>query len=559
MKVQGKLIASYLIIVVILIGLGAYSTIGLNLMNDNGSAMYKERVIPLNELASIIQLAEGTRVEMVTSVLNQDPTLTENAESNLEEIETHITSYGADIDPSEEKPFEAFTTEWANFSAIVRNNISLINSGNYEQAQEGLAAGGVPFRLASESLAELREVNEAIAQNLNEENNSSFELNRLIILIASIASVVIAVIIGVYMGRSIGSPLRKITNQMNTISKGDLTTDEINLKRKDEIGELGLGMNEMQRSLKEVIQNVSTASESLSSQSEELTQSADEVKAGSQQIATAMQEVASGSESQANNASDLSTFMESFAAKMQEANLNGDNIYQSSSSVLVKTDEGTKLMEQSVDQMRTIDQIVKEAVNKVKGLDTQSQEISKLVGVINNIAEQTNLLALNAAIEAARAGEHGKGFAVVADEVRKLAEQVGTSVIDITDIVGSIQTESTGVVNSLQGGYEEVAKGTNQLKLTGETFSVINTSVKDMVENIQTITSSLSTMSSNSQEMMATTEEIAAVAEESAAGVEQTAASAQQASSSMEEVSDSSDELAKLAEELNSLVRQFKL
>lgn len=559
MKVTGKLITSYMIIVAILIGLGTYATIGMQIMNNNGNTMYEESVLPLSDLASILQLAENTRVEMVTSVLNEDPTFAENAKENMEVISAYIESYGdRTMNEEESTIFEAFQAEWNTFTVSAMDNIDLISNGNYEQAKEGLAEGGVPFREASQDLEELRSFNENDAERINAENEISFELNRLIIIIASAASIVIAVVIGVFMGRSMGGPLRTVSDRMMEISQGDLTGEEINIKRKDEIGKLATGINQMQSSLKAVIQNVSTASENLSSQSEELTQSASEVKTGSQQIAVTMQELASGSESQASSVTDLSSIMETFSDKMQEANTNGMNIHQSSTTVLEMTTRGSELMENSVRQMAIIDQIVQESVTKVRGLDTQSQEISKLVSVIKDIADQTNLLALNAAIEAARAGEHGKGFAVVADEVRKLAEQVGISVTDITEIVVNIQNESTGVAESLQAGYEEVEKGTNEIKTTGETFAGIDNAVKEMVSSIQTITDNLTTMAAGSQEMNGSVEEIASVSEEAAAGVEQTSAATQQTSSSMEEVAESSSELAKLAEELNGLVRQFK-
>lgn len=560
MNVQRKLFLSYLVIVAILLGLGAYSVYSLQAMNDNSSRMYENRVTPLNDLASIVQLAENTRVQMVTSVLNENPAFTEAAESNLEEINTYITAYEAHINNAEEQEiFETFQTEWEDFSAIVRNNIILIELENFEGAQMGLQQGGGPFQASSEALGELREINQTIAERLNNENTSSYEGTRLIVIILSVVAVAAAVGIALLMGRSIGKPLGRVSSQLRTIAQGDLTVALMRLKRKDEIGTLVKSMNEMQENLKGLIQNVSAASGNLSSQSEELTQSAGEVKAGSEQIAVAMQEVASGSETQANNAGDLASGMETFAVEMQGANTKGEEIHRSSEKVVALTQEGTALMEQTVAQMKNIDGIVKDAVQKVSGLDKQSQKISKLVGVINEIAEQTNLLALNAAIEAARAGEHGKGFAVVADEVRKLAEQVSTSVVDITGIVGDMQEESAGVVQSLEGGYQEVEKGTKQAETTGATFHSINQAVKEMSSGIQVITSSLAAMASNSQEMNATVEEIAAVSEESAAGVEQTSASAQQASSSMQEVTASSEELAKMAEELNELVLKFKV
>jgi len=195
----------------------------------------------------------------------------------------------------------------------------------------------------------------------------------------------------------------------------------------------------------------------------------------------------------------------------------------------------------------------------VKTLEKQSEEITKLVGVIKDIADQTNLLALNAAIEAARAGEHGKGFSVVANEVRRLAEQVSLSVEDITFIVRNIQSESTFMTDSLQSGYKEVEKGTNQIKSTGETFEKINQALLEMTKGVQFISGNLSMIEDNSDEINHSIEEIATVSEGAAAGIEQTAASVQQTSSSMEQVATSSDRLAKSAETLFKQVGRFKI
>ncbi len=272
-----------------------------------------------------------------------------------------------------------------------------------------------------------------------------------------------------------------------------------------------------------------------------------------------MQELASGTETQANHAGDVASKMSDFSGKVKEANDNGQIIHGASQNVLDMTKEGQEMMQGSISQMGRVNTIVKDAVGKVEGLDVQSKEISKLVSVIKDIAEQTNLLALNAAIESARAGEHGRGFAVVADEVRKLAEQVASSVTDITGIVKNIQSESSAVSESLKGGYQEVEEGTAQIEETGETFKKINGAVQDMVTSIQTVTSNLADISTSSQEIHTSVEEIASISEESAAGVEETSASAEQASSSMEEVSDNAEQLAKLSEELNGLVKKFKL
>nr|WP_239587880.1 cache domain-containing protein [Gracilibacillus alcaliphilus] len=379
-----------------------------------------------------------------------------------------------------------------------------------------------------------------------------------IFIIAGVTLIIGISVIWIFAS-NISNPINKVSKQMNLLANGDLTADDITVNSKDEMGNLANSMNYMQGKLRNLISNVSSASERMTAQSEELTQSANEVKAGSEQVATTMEELASGAEKQADSATDLSAAMQNFSKEVATANGTGTRIHESSGNVLDLTEEGNQAMQVSKQQMEKIDQIVQTAVDKVRGLDAQSQQISKLVIVIKDIAEQTNLLALNAAIEAARAGEHGKGFAVVADEVRKLAEQVSESVEDITKIVTNVQNESAVVADSLLGGYQEVEEGTNQIEATGEKFKKINQAVLEMVNNMKTVTDNLATIAENSQQMSGSIEEIAAISQESAAGVEETSASSQQTSASMEEVTQSSNDLAKLAEELNNLVNEFKI
>jgi methyl-accepting chemotaxis protein len=389
-------------------------------------------------------------------------------------------------------------------------------------------------------------------------NAPAQQLLNIVLFVAGITLIVGILVVWVF-ANNISKPIKKVTGHMEHLANGDLTQSDIQIKSKDETGQLGDALNLLQGNLKKIILNVSNTSETLNSQSEELTQSANEVKSGSEQVASTMQELAAGSETQANTTTDLASVISSFATKVREANENGERIGDNSEIVLSMTKDGSTLMKKSVQQMNKIDQIVYDSVQKVQGLDKHSQKISNLVTVIQGVADQTNLLSLNAAIEAARAGEYGKGFAVVADEVRKLAEQVSDSVTDITDIVTNIQNETNLVTESLEGGYKEVQLGTEQIETTGETFGNISEAVTEMVNSITVISENLSEMASQAQEMNGSIEEIAAISEESAAGIEETSASTEQTSSIMEGVAASSEQLAKLAEELNGLVRVFKL
>lgn len=358
--------------------------------------------------------------------------------------------------------------------------------------------------------------------------------------------------------KSIIQPINKLKEKANNIGKGNLS-EQIKVTSDDEIGQLSIAMSAMQNMLKEMIQKISHASERIASHSEELTQSSNEVSNGTEQISSTMEELASGAETQANNASELSSSMEAFVIRLDEANKYGNDINESSKDVLSVAKEGSQLMSDSVEQMQKINRVVQESVHRVEGLSIQSKEISKLVLVIKEIADQTNLLALNAAIEAARAGEQGKGFAVVADEVKKLAEQVAKSIVDISNIVNNIQTETVSVSDSLQSGYKEVERGTSKIQTTEESFNKIQGLISEEAKGIASISQILDDVSVKGQEMSGSIQEIAAVSEESAAGIEETAAASQQTSSSMQEVTASAEELANLAEELTQMVQKFKL
>ena len=264
-------------------------------------------------------------------------------------------------------------------------------------------------------------------------------------------------------------------------------------------------------------------------------------------------------ESQANRTTHLVEVLDIFKDSVTQSTANGQQLSALANNVEALTTNGQQLMSTTLSQMNTIDDIVHDAVKKVESLNEQSKEITNLVSVISDIANQTNLLALNAAIEAARAGEHGKGFAVVADEVRKLAEQVKYSVSDITSIVEVIQDETNIVTTSLHAGYEEVKKGTAEMTTTNATFDNIFDAVVAMRTNIRDISSNLTTIDERTETINAIVGDIAAVTEQSTAGVQQTSASVQETSSTMEEVAASTAQLAQMVEELNGQVSQFKL
>lgn len=272
-----------------------------------------------------------------------------------------------------------------------------------------------------------------------------------------------------------------------------------------------------------------------------------------------MQELAIGSENQSQSTSLLAANMTAFKAEVETVMRAGNAANKNSETIVSLSGKGKKNMTTSKEQMENINQIVEEAVLKMQTLDQGTQEIGKLVAIINDVANQTNLLALNAAIEAARAGEHGRGFAVVADEVRKLSERVAESVKDITAFVTNIQSDSQVVVESLQMGYTEVQAGLSGITETSQTFDTITHSLETVVTHITQINNELTQLAETGNDMSHAISEIASVSEESAAGVEQTSAASQEINSTMEEVATNAQHIKQQAELLNQVVNQFHI
>ncbi|OKL35633.1 methyl-accepting chemotaxis protein [Domibacillus mangrovi] len=381
------------------------------------------------------------------------------------------------------------------------------------------------------------------------------------ILLISVIVLIFTLLLNILISKRITTPIIKSAESLKIIASGDFSQeiDTKYLSRKDEIGTISNSIRDMRNSLKQLVEEIIIVSNNVTSESEELTQYADAVTTGSQQIATTMDELANGAEIQAHSSSSLNEKMIQFSQEIMHIVDKGEDIKDQSHTMLKMTNNGSEYMEESIRKMDHINDKVKHSLSMVKGLDNKTNEITKLVKVIEEVAEQTNLLALNASIEAARAGEQGKGFAVVANEVRKLAEQVGHSISDITNIVKDIQLESKQVVKSLDDGYELVNEGTSQIQTTGETFKNLKETIHLVGTQIEEMASSLYTVLDNTKSINDSIENIASVSEEAAAGIEQVSATAQESSSSMDEVSGSAKSLEESAANLNDLIQQFKI
>jgi methyl-accepting chemotaxis protein len=382
------------------------------------------------------------------------------------------------------------------------------------------------------------------------------------ILISSLIIIVIFIAVGIAISLlitlSITRPLQRLVTVTERVSDGDLTQN-FKITTNDEIGQVGIAFNRMIDSLRDLIRQVGDKSDQLASSSEELMASSEQNNKATEQVADSIQEVASGTESQTTKLRESNEIVRNMAHDIQQIKLNTQNVAHTSSEASNVVLNGEQAIQLSITQMNNINVNVQSLGQVIHSLGERSQEISQIANVISDIAAQTNLLALNAAIEAARAGEHGKGFAVVADEVRKLAEQSSKSTESIRQLITTIQAETENAVLSMDKGTKEVEKGIEVVHDAGTSFQQIQYFVDTVSSQIQEISASIQQMAQGTEKVVETVSEIEEIAIETTSQSQDVSAATEEQLASMEEIAASAASLANMAEELQDSIKKFRI
>ncbi|HEY4430250.1 MAG TPA: methyl-accepting chemotaxis protein [Paenibacillus sp.] len=561
-SIRGKIVLGFTALILVFLVAIAGNTLfqgKVTLLTDQVNRNW-DKLSLVQDLTDKIRTADelGARYVMSNTEDERNSYLSQYEEM-LPLIENAITELeSAKLSEAELTGVTELKSKWNDYLLVLKEAFVLAKEGNFPEAQKKFTNLSLDAMIESQIVFQnmlLEEIQNGQSQADSHRNNA---------LITSLGvtglSVILAVILALLISGRIIKPLRDVNTQLKEIADGDADlTRKLNVRSKDEIGELAFNFNKMTDNLNTMIEQVKLSANSLAESSSKLTSDSGVTAGATERISDIMGEVASGTAKQMNDLqtntitiSEISLGIGQIAASVQDIS---EASYRSATFAIA----GDESIQAAGQQMESINRSIQSLSQQVQGFVNRSQEIGNIVGVIKGIASQTNMLALNATIEAARAGEQGRGFAVVADQVRKLAEQSAESANQIAEMASGIQSEADDAMKVMMSSMSEVKGGTEIIEEAGRSFNEIRVSIDSLAEQVQEVSGAVEEITAASDEIVESIRSVTQISETTAASTQHVSAASQEQMASVEQIASSANELSTMARGLQGLVARFNV
>jgi len=533
LTISTKLIVSFVFVSLIAGSIGYIGIKNLNDMAGKSEEMYSNVTVPMEELGTITEFFQRSRInardmlvatsrEEMMKCIDNIYTLRAETSKQVALLEKTLITQAAKDD------LKAFVDARGSYVANLDRVIALAKAGKQKDGWDIMRGDGAKSAVTEQaSIDALKERKLKDAQIRNEENSADAKSATMLMLGSLLVGVLSAIALGIFIARITSRPVKEV---VRSIDNADLNM-RFNSERKDEVGDLQRSFDRFVLSIKETLLQVAEATSAVASASSEISSSTEQMAAGSQE--------------QTSQAGEVASAVEEMTKTIVENSKNAGETSETAKTAKAAAEGGGKVVDETVAGMRRIAEVVRKSAETVQALGKSSDQIGEIIGVIDDIADQTNLLALNAAIEAARAGEQGRGFAVVADEVRKLAERTTKATKEIASMIKTIQADTAGAVTSMGEGTKEVDEGIRLADRAGS-------SLKEIVEISQRVTDMVAQIAAASEQQSSASEQISKNVEAISTVTGETAQGTQQ-------IAKAAEDLNRLTENLQQYIDKFKL
>ena len=562
LTIRQKLNLIFGILILVFVAVSVYSTHALNKINEGAM-----RIATTHLMSVLVATDNGKAMEQYRQLeysIVTAPNLISRSYAEkkaiklADQIDISFDMLEKSMDGRSDNNLHKLRQEWAAYRQQLTNIIMLSNNNQSTQAALILDDSLNKFEFLDDLLVKVIDARKDFINAETKVAAAEYERTKIILIVSVVVVILISVSMAFYLSRSINTSIKYLIEIADHVAQGNLKVD-VTPKTNDEFGMLTNAFAETVKELKGLIEGITSTANNLVSFSEQLTSNVDQSAIATQQVASSISNVASNMNKQGEqvNASvlEINKMTDDISAfeKLSEQSSKAAN------DVAVIAQAGREAVSGAVSQMETIAASVTESAEVIRQLASRSEEIGQMSDSIGGIAEQTNLLALNAAIEAARAGEHGKGFAVVADEVRKLAEGSALAASKIAEVIRVIQSDTTKAVERMEQGTRDVQNGKNIVDEAGNSFSTIVQAVIGLTKNADIILYAAHSSSEKINKLVAVMEDLnktsAAVSQEA----ESVSAATEQLSASVDEIATASKNMSDMAQQLKDSTSQFNL